>query len=172
MSLHFVLDGYNIIKQIPDLAKLKLEEGRESLFRVLEQDRPQGSMKNKVTVVFDGQANIGGFQRGSFLEIIFSCDESADDKIKKIVSHHENKKNVTVVTDDKEIKFYVRALGAKVISVDGFLNQIKSHRDETYRLKKKISQRERKTISRSLEYKINAEFEEIWLGKKGRRQHK
>ena len=56
MSLHYILDGYNILKQIPAFNDLSLEDGRRGLMRWIETQRPQGSVNNTVTVVFDGES--------------------------------------------------------------------------------------------------------------------
>ena len=45
MSLHYLLDGYNIVKQVIYLMKPKLKDSREALFRFIEVQQPQGSKK-------------------------------------------------------------------------------------------------------------------------------
>ena len=59
MSLHYLLDGYNVIHQMPDLNRPALEDQRRALVHFLETRRPQGSSRNRVTIVFDGNANVG-----------------------------------------------------------------------------------------------------------------
>ena len=54
MSLHYFLDGYNVVHQMAGAARLNLEEQRYQLVRLIERKAPQGSERNKVTVVFDG----------------------------------------------------------------------------------------------------------------------
>ncbi len=56
MSIHYLLDGYNIIHQMPAALDLtKLEDQRRHLIRFVEQHRPQGSANNRVTIIFDGE---------------------------------------------------------------------------------------------------------------------
>ena len=123
MSVHYVLDGYNIIQQTPSLAVESLRTGRESLIQFIEIHKPQGSLKNPVTIVFDGQAGIGTPREVSAVKVVFACGESADEKIKRMVGMAGNKKNMVVVTDDREIRYHVRALGAKVLWVGEFLGR-------------------------------------------------
>jgi len=81
----------------------KLEDRRRHLVRFIEQHAPQGSPNNRVTIVFDGDLDIFGGMTSTTAKIIFSQGESADDKIKRIVSQAENVKNVVVVSDDMEM---------------------------------------------------------------------
>lgn len=169
MSLHYLLDGYNIIKQIPELAPKKLEDGRRALVRAIEVHQPQGSSQNSVTIVFDGQPGIFGAVNTSIVRVIFSEGESADDKIKNLVEQSHSKKNMVVVTDDRDIKFAVRPGGVRVMAVKEFWAKMvpKKLQREFSRTISKIREREEeKSISKTLEHKITSEFEKIWLEKK------
>ena len=167
MSLNYLLDGYNIIKHIPRLAQKRLEDSRESLIRLIETYRPQGSPQNSVTIVFDGQEGlIGGETQSGCVKTIFSSGESADDRIKKIVSRAEHKKRIVVVTNDKDIKFSVRAQGAAVLTVDEFMERMHPPK------KRASSSTETKNISQTLEYQITQEMEQIWLKKDEQRKQK
>ena len=157
MSLQYLLDGYNIIHQIPNLSLEKLEVQRETLLKLISVYAPQGSFKNKVTVVFDGQAGISYPAATTSTHVIFSRDESADDVIKRCVDESQNSKNMIVVTDDRSVQYAVRALGAKVMSVKDFLSKIKT-------VKSKAT-KETKYISKSVEWGITAELERLWLKK-------
>lgn len=134
----------------------KLEDQRNALIHFLESSRPQGSFKNKVTVVFDGQRGVIGSPSSSPIAIIFSKGGSADDKIKALVSQTANKKNMVVVTNDRELQYAVRALGAKVEGVQEFLTTKKLQRPKE----------QAKYISKNLESKITSELEGIWLKKR------
>jgi len=166
MALHFILDGYNIIKQTPVLADKVLEDGRESLVRFIETEKPQGSSNNKVTVVFDGQADVFGGMSCSFVRVIFTCGTSADDKIKSLVDHAKNKKNIIVVTNDRSIRYYVRALGAKIAKVDEFLEKGRTFVKEGKQNKKKdMEGKSKKNLSGSAAARINSELNDVWLKK-------
>ena len=166
MSLSYLLDGYNIINRIPALAQKEFNESRLSLIRFLEVQQPQGSSNNQVILVFDGQPGIWNWNEplSSLIKVVFSLGESADDYIKKYVGASAAKKSIVVVTDDKDIKFFVRAQGATVLSVVDFMGkaQAKEHNRRDSAVQKNT---DTKHISKTLEYKINAELEAIWLKK-------
>jgi len=156
----------------------KLEDRRRHLVRFIEQHAPQGSPNNRVTIVFDGDLDIFGGMTSTTAKIIFSQGESADDKIKRIVSQAENVKNVVVVSDDKNIQYAVRALGARVSGTKAFLDKAKPS-GQRKRMPSKDSGRKKgslagndslepeKRISKSDEFEITSEFGKIWLKSKG-----
>jgi len=156
MSLHYLLDGYNILNQMPAVEKMKLQTAREYLISRIEDKRPQGN--NEITIVFDGQPNVWGGHPTRSVKVIFTSHGSADNRIKNIVAEDENPRTLVVVTDDKEIRFYVRSLGAGVLWVKDFLN----------RMKEPATRRaaDKKVISKSLESQINDELSSVWLKKR------
>ena len=177
MSIHYLLDGYNISHQMPALKLDKLEDQRRNLVRFIEQCSPQGSSKNSVTIVFDGDRDVFGGMKSTAAKIIFSQGESADDKIRAIVARANNTKSIVVVTDDRDIQYAVGAIGAKAIGVAEFLGKGKSAKNNKHmadkksqRIKKGLSVPE-KYISKSDESSITSEMGKIWLksdGKSGR----
>ncbi len=169
MSLHFILDGYNLVKQDAHLAVLKLEAGRMGLLRQIEERELQGSQSNPVTVVFDGQ--IGGTQHerySSGIGVIYTSAESADDWIKRFVEDSPTPKNIVVVTDDRDIRHFVRALGAAIMASREFLEGRGSRRREADKARKlKKIHADKKDLSSILEHKITTEMTQLWLkGKK------
>ena len=120
MSLHYLVDGYNIVKQAPLLADLPLEQGRAGLLRWIEAQQPQGSANNRVTVVFDGNQEYFGNDVAGDVAVVFSRNQSADDHIKAVVEHSTARSRITVVSDDKGITLYVRSLGAGIMGVKQF----------------------------------------------------
>lgn len=166
MSLQYLLDGYNIIHQMPMDLKDNIEDQRKRLVIFIETKRPQGSLNNKVAIIFDGRVGIYGRIDSSIVKIIFSKDISADDKIKQIVSQAGNKKRIVVVTDDREIKYAIGALGAKALSVKEFLAAgvgRKKMRGIFNREASEESTRTVKRISRSTECRITEELKKVWL---------
>ena len=165
MSLHYLLDGYNVLKQIPAFRDLPLEDGRRGLLRWIDIARPQGSVNNKVTVVFDGHPDHFGGMQQSFADgtqgevrVIFSDGCSADDKIKLMVEEDTDQKNCVVVSDDKDIFLYARSLGAKIMSVASFTSLRVPRAGHT------ASQgSDGKYISLSDQKKINDELGPLWL---------
>jgi predicted RNA-binding protein with PIN domain len=137
---------------------LPLEDGRRGLLRWIDISRPQGSVKNHVTVIFDGHPDHYGATPQGYIRVIFSDGCSADDKIKRMVDEDEQKKNCVVVTDDKDIYLYVRSLGAQVMSVAAFTAKPQGAHES--------QDPGGKYISLSRQEKINKELSGIWLKEK------
>ena len=163
MSLNYLLDGYNIIPALPTLDLKRLQEAREGLIRLIEIHRPQGSLSNKVTIVFDGQSEIFGQIHSGTVKIIFSRGKSADDCIKRMVADSKQKKNIVVVTNDRDIRFFVRAQGAQVVSVQDFIKKMRADFLRKRSNPSSPSGEDSKQISKTLEFKITSELEEIWV---------
>ena len=161
MALHYLVDGYNIVKSLPDLADKPIDAGRLTLIRWLEIYRPQGNASNKVDVIFDGRPGRAGEIHSSVVKVIFSQDESADDLIKRTVRLASNPKTFVVVTNDRDIQLHVRALGAKVLTLAAFLGQFKSPAQPSSG--KPVKKEEEKYIPKTKEFEITAEFEKLWL---------
>jgi len=170
VPLHYLIDGYNIIKKTPGVFSANLQSGREELIRLIEIHAPQGSLNNPVTIVFDGRSGVFGGMMPSFpggLKVIFSQDESADDKIRKIVEKSDRKKEMVVVTDDRELGFATRAMGTKLMSVKEFLGKTEKPSPQFKRsISKDKKEIDEKSISQSLEYQITDEMKKIWLKEK------
>jgi len=150
--LHYLIDGYNVIRQMSFLSGKTLRGEREGLIRFIEEKKPQG--KNKVTIVFDGQKGVSlPSLTNSKIGVIFTKGVSADDKIKKMVEKGKGKQMV-VVSDDKGIKFYVRSLGAKVLSVKEFIEKGLPKKERVFPEEKNLPPRPRE---------ITKELERLWL---------
>ena len=107
----------------------------------------------------------GGISSSS-VKTVFTSDESADDKIKRLVGQALNKKQIVVVTDDREIKYYVRGLGASVVSVKLFLEKLRPREEKARKIHAANGLRETtKVIPKTVEFRINEELQAIWLGK-------
>ncbi len=172
MALHYLLDGYNIIQQMPSLDFKNLEESRRIFMQLIENDRPQGSPNNAVTVIFDGKPGLWGCGQSysSLVNVIFAENESADQRIKKMVAGAKNKRNMVVVTDDKDIRFYVRFEGAQLLNVRDFLIRLTPALKRGTAILKRLSQsqgpEDKKFLSQNLEDKITKELEDVWLKEK------
>jgi hypothetical protein len=151
---------------MPRWADKSLPEGRQGLLRWLTLDRPQGSAQNAVTVIFDGNPNVWGRQEETGIKVIFSKYNSADDLIKDIIEKAANKKRYVVVSDDKGIVLYVRALGAAVMGVKEFAGHGQREKAISQKRASKGVDSQEKYISLSGQEKINKEFYKIWLKKK------
>jgi predicted RNA-binding protein with PIN domain len=147
-----------------------LEDLRRELVVFLETKRPQGSSRNKVTIVFDGRMDVSSPKELSTIDVIFSRNETADEKICRMVSSAANKRNIVVVTNDRDIQYAVRAMGAKVIGVSEFLRKtVPSAPMDDMKTKLSAKKTAAKNISKTLEFEITSEFSKIWLEKEKRK---
>ena len=137
---------------------LPLEAGRRGLLKWIDHSRPQGSVNNQVTVIFDGHPDHFGSQHQGEIRVIFSDGCSADDQIKRMVEEDADKKNCVVVSDDKDIFLYARSLGTRVMSVAAFTSKSRGLQDRP--------DSGGKYISLSRQEKINKEVSGIWLKEK------
>lgn len=120
-----------------------------------------GSLKNSVTLVFDGySSNFESSQRDSRCGVIFSGDESADEIIKRIIEQTKNKKVVVIVTDDKEIVCFAKYSGCFHIGVEEFLSRAFSKGVEDNPKDKNPSKDE---LNYSQISRINEELKKRWL---------
>ena len=162
MSLHFLLDGYNIIKQTPSLDHGTLEGQRLALVQWIKVQQPQGSQRNLTTIVFDGKSEFFGSLKDAEVKVMFSQDRPADDVIKHLVQQ-DPKKNWVVVSDDKDIRLYVGALGATVLRVGEYLAKSQEAKMKQAKQASGIDKHSSKYISLSTQAKINQELEKIWI---------
>lgn len=156
MSLHYIIDGYNLIKHRSFRPPNNIHDPRFALIQLLRREQPFGSPKNKVTIVFDGYSQDSSL-RGLEFEVIFSCDDSADLRIKKIVEAADLPKSLMVVSDDRQIRDFARLCGATSLGVEDFLNPVR-----------KISnigegEQPKARLSYSAAHKINEELRKRWL---------
>jgi len=108
-------------------------------------------------VVFDGYPDLSRQKSDrEEINVIFSKGETADSRIKKILETQVNPRNTVVVSDDKEIRFFVKAAGARSLGVEEFINP-----------KVKPPRKEEGPIKAELTYsqidKINRELKTRWL---------
>lgn len=164
MSLHYLLDGYNILHQIPGDLPGKLDDQRRFLIELIETRKPFGSSKNNVTIYFDGRPGRDGRIENTSVQVVFTESVSADDRIKEFVENALHKKNVVVITDDRDIQYSVRPKGAKVLKVKDFLSKLRSKPGRSKG--KKESKSHSKYVSKTTESEINKELEGIWLTNK------
>ncbi|MDD5005459.1 MAG: NYN domain-containing protein [Candidatus Omnitrophica bacterium] len=158
MPLHYIVDGYNVIKRTGFLNHKKLRDARNALLGFIDKYRPHGSYKNKITVVFDGRDDVFGFRNNHDFGVIFSKNESADNLIKSLVDKTSNPRNIIVVSDDKEIIFHCRSQGAEILTTDDFVRKAYKKTDTA-----KTNNTEFSELSFAERKKINDELSQIWL---------
>ncbi|MHB9154725.1 MAG: NYN domain-containing protein [Endomicrobiales bacterium] len=126
--LHYILDGYNIIRSDASgtLGRGTLEQQRGRLVDLIQRQRPQGSPNNRVSVVFDGPAVLPFIAGGSSscrvggTEVIFSEGVTADAVIEQMVNGSSRPAEIVVVTDDKGLRRLIGVSGAKMMGTGEF----------------------------------------------------
>ena len=127
MSIHIIIDGYNLIRRsdgLSDLDRKDIQLGREALLDMLAAYK---RLKNhKITVVFDG-TNAPFFSqhqdRINGILVKFSRKgESADMVIKRMIETEKEK--ALIVSSDRDIVDFAAARGAATISSQLFKEKI------------------------------------------------
>lgn len=166
MSLHYILDGYNLIKHKSFGRSRRSHDERLALVSLISERRLCGSAKNSVTIVFDGYAGPGmaadsGEQLGC--RLLFSCDQSADEKIRTLLEHADPA-NTVVVSDDRQVKFFAKSKRAQVLGVEEFFGGRKT--EDGHRTSGKRSGGNAKPeLTHSKMLQINKELSDLWLKK-------
>jgi len=123
MSVHIIIDGYNLIRQSRSLCaaeQVDLQAGRDALLkRLVAYKRIK---RHKITVVFDGVRSYAPLPNRDYvggIRVQFSRDgETADTVIKRIVAREKEK--AVVVSSDRDLIHSAAARGAAVISSPEF----------------------------------------------------
>jgi hypothetical protein len=126
-----IVDGYNVIRQWPELAMLDradLQAGREGLLRELQGYRR--TKGHRVTVVFDGREE-GGFSEGTEqsggISVRYSRrGETADAVIARLVA--ERGHDAVVVSSDREVMATARRHGAAWLLAAEFVDRVTTAR--------------------------------------------
>ena len=123
MALHLIIDGYNLIRQSPELLvqeSFDLRLGREALLEKLAAYRRL--KKHPITVVFDGwEAGecLGNRDRFQGMLIIYSRrGEKADEEIKRLAGRERERS--LIISSDREIMHHAERVGAAVMSSEEF----------------------------------------------------
>ena len=128
MSIHLLIDGYNLIRNYLPLSKvetLNFSKGREALLEWLAGYRKVNPVP--ITVIFDGQdkgdlLNQRDIYKG--IKILYSRSaQTADDLIKRLVTQKEG--NFLVVTSDSALSSYCRSHQAGSIKSEEFAKKVR-----------------------------------------------
>jgi len=125
-----ILDGYNVIHAVPELARhldRSLQAAREALVRLCQEYRARRGDIERLYVVFDGrdaEAFGSSAQPQSSVTVLFTQrPEEADARILRVVEEHGRGRCV-VVSNDNEVANNARAFGARILSVQTFYRQV------------------------------------------------
>lgn len=159
MSLQYIIDGYNVINH-PLFNRLhkQTEDQPKGLLTFIKTKRLTGSLKNRIILVFDGYPKSTTLDlNDENVTVIYSRRISADEKIKMIIEEQSHRKNIVAVSDDRQICFMAKSLGARSIGIEEF---IKAKEKSVDKQKRELLKPE---LSYSQMHKINQELSKIWL---------
>ena len=127
MAIHIIIDGYNLIRQSPELSALDIQDlqrGREELVDMLAAYKRL--KPHKITVVFDGTAAAslyGDRDRSKGIRLRFSSGgESADDVIRRMA--RREKERAMVISSDREVITAAESAGAATMDSAAFENKV------------------------------------------------
>ncbi|MDO9566118.1 MAG: NYN domain-containing protein [Candidatus Desulfaltia sp.] len=127
MSIHIIIDGYNLIRQSARLSVVDsrdIQSGREALLETLAEYRK--IKQHKITVVFDGTNAPSFSRRGEKLngvKILFSRNGELADTVIKSMAAVEREKAL-IVSSDLDIVSYAESQGAATISSPEFEEKV------------------------------------------------
>ena len=124
---HYIIDGNNLLgkeRLLIQLQKKDKQQSREKLAFMLS--RYFGKGKASVSLHFDG------FEREVIrvanIRIVYSGNNSADDKIKTEIENSKNPKNIILVTSDSNLMEFGKVCSCKVIKSEDFVKHLLSSR--------------------------------------------
>jgi predicted RNA-binding protein with PIN domain len=124
---HLLIDGYNLIRQIPALARhesISLADGRSALIGLLARYRKIKGIR--VTVVFDGRSGLADFPEPyheAGIGVVFSpAGSDADTIIKQWLARE--KSGIVLISSDRELMERARSVGAGSLPAREFYNRV------------------------------------------------
>jgi uncharacterized protein len=131
MTIHIIVDGYNLIRNYPPLSRAEeadFSEGRNFLLEWLSEYRRQS--KNPITVIFDGGKGGGQFEGRDVykgIKILYSrSGQTADEVIERIAAKEGEK--ALIVTSDMALSFSCRSWKSATIRSEDFAHLIQEKR--------------------------------------------
>lgn len=123
--MHYFIDGYNLLFRILGNPR-PLQRSRQHVIASINEK--VSLLKLNATLVFDGASEEHAQNsRGHFdvLEIIYTSKaQSADDYILEEIQQSSTPSQETIVTSDRELALRCKNLGAKIKSIESFLEWI------------------------------------------------
>ncbi|HYE92150.1 MAG TPA: NYN domain-containing protein [Terriglobales bacterium] len=114
--MRWVIDGYNVINRAPRLAAQ--DDGRQALINLLANAAQRS--RDTYTVVFDGQRGGSTGVAAAGIRVVYSSGQrTADEEITALVT-----RDMTVVSDDREVSDAAKRAGARTMSVGDFIRRV------------------------------------------------
>lgn len=124
--MHFLIDGYNLMKKMQLPKCHEFEQERNEFLLEIKRFSMMQSQRNKISVIFDGSPRYMHFQdlSNDNIDVRFSLDVEADDIIIEKVENAKNAKQIVVVTEDRRIINSVKERGATILRSTDFISQL------------------------------------------------
>jgi predicted RNA-binding protein with PIN domain len=133
--MHTLIDGYNLMHELGLLEKASTPQAfRKARTRFLNRlaDGLGAVAAYQTTVVFDAREAPRHLPREmthNGLTVIFADeDEGADARIERLIATHSVPRSLTVVSTDRRIRQAADRRKARVLTADGFWDQLESPR--------------------------------------------
>lgn len=165
-----ILDGYNVIHEIPRLKKAlgqSLEGARSDLCGFMQVWKNNHEYSGKIKIIFDGDDAFAGNSKssGSINCIYTKTGQKADDCIIGMVRESKNRPGITVISNDGYVKGTCSSLGASTRQPAFLLApaQIKAQKTTGRKnIKNSNNAKIPKKVSASAEKEINDFLKEKW----------
>lgn len=157
MKRTLIIDAYNYIfagnkQSVPDI-----ENARNELIEFMVDFGAKNSDYDEIIVVFDGQQKQTINKLG--ITILFSEKrKSADQTIEKLIATSEDKRNVTLVSNDNVSRNLAAGFGAKTFSTEWFQSKVADSNEIAASINNKVY---RNTIEDNIDPKIRLKLNEM-----------
>ena len=159
MSRRYLIDGYNLIHQVPQFQsrlETDFEAAREALIHFVAQFSSAARVPS--VLVFDGMGAAAQHQpreaHAPFLNIVYASKKhSADTVIERMVYKSEKRRECIVVSGDRGIRDLCFAMGALVMAPSNFLALVHEAQQS---VRAEISRRPPNSSIRRIEDRLDA----------------
>ena len=122
-----IIDGYNYIGATRDISLGDINKEDKLVDKLLSFVQKK---KNKITVVFDGQEGSiydgpKKYKKGPINIVFSSSSSTADEMIKRMIDKSDHKRDLLIISSDRDVFGYAVRKGAKAINCTEFENEMK-----------------------------------------------
>jgi len=131
-----IIDGYNLLHQIPELARLLATDKEGARHRLIRRvEAATHRLAGKTTIVFDGrEAGRDAALTSKYMKVVYSPGNlTADTVIERMVFEARHPVDIMVVTSDVAERTTVSSAGALTMSCREFLDRCDSSRKASAR---------------------------------------
>ncbi len=129
MSVKMYIDGYNVLRKIPQLSKLMKSDADAARRRFVDLLAARNDVRKNVstTVVFDAYGE--AINAVPWIYVVFANTRTADSWIRMKIEAERSARNILVISSDHEIQNHASACGAAVMRAEDFLRPQPERRD-------------------------------------------